>query len=59
MAEEFTLASASRPVPDMIFRTKAIVRLGRPNRMVTKGYRKGVYDRVTSGTACPPVSTVR
>ncbi len=35
---------------EMVFRTKVIVRLGTRNRMVTKGYRKGVYDRVTSGT---------
>jgi hypothetical protein len=34
----------------MVFRTRVIVRLGTQNRMVTKGYRKGVYDRVTSGT---------
>src|SRR5579863_708079 len=32
----------------MVFRTRVIVRLGTQNRMVTKGYRKGVYDRVTS-----------
>jgi hypothetical protein len=31
----------------MVFRTRVIVRLGTQNRMVTKGYRKGVYDRVT------------
>ena len=30
----------------MVFRTRVIVRLGTQNRMVTKGYRKGVYDRV-------------
>jgi hypothetical protein len=35
----------------MVFRTRVIVRLGTQNRMVTKGYRKGVYDRVTTGTA--------
>jgi len=34
-------------VSGMIFRTRVIVRLGTQNRMVTKGYRKGVYDRVT------------
>jgi hypothetical protein len=34
----------------MVFRTRVIVRLGTQNRMVTKGYRKGVYDRVTAGT---------
>ena len=27
-----------------------IVRLGGQNRMVTKGYQKGVYEWVTSGT---------
>jgi hypothetical protein len=31
----------------MVFRTRVIVRRGTQNRMVTKGYRKGVYDRVT------------
>jgi hypothetical protein len=35
----------------MVFRTRVIVRLGTQNRMVTKGYRKGVYDRVTGETA--------
>ena len=34
----------------MVFRTRVIVRRVTQNRMVTKGYRKGVYDRVTSGT---------
>src|SRR5579862_1277588 len=34
----------------MVFRTRAIVRLGRQNRMVTNGYQKGVYNRVTLGT---------
>src|ERR1700675_3101935 len=34
----------------MVFRTRVIVRRVTKNRMVTKGYRKGVYDRVTSGT---------
>ena len=29
--------------------TRAIVRLDGPNRMVTKGYRKGVYKWVTKG----------
>lgn len=28
----------------MVFRTRVIVRLGRQNRMVTKGYQKGVYE---------------
>ena len=32
--------------------SKAIVRRVTQNRMVTKGYRKGVYDRVTEET-CP------
>jgi len=35
----------------MAVRTRPIVRLGVMNRMVTKGYRKGVYERVTKGTA--------
>jgi hypothetical protein len=34
---------------EMAGRTRAIVRLGGANRMVTKGYRKGVYERVTKG----------
>src|SRR5580704_8657905 len=38
----------------MVFRTRVIVRLGTQNRMVTKGYRKGVYDRVTAGTHARP-----
>jgi hypothetical protein len=33
----------------MTGRTRAIVRLDSPNRMVTKGYQKGVYERVTKG----------
>lgn len=32
---------------EMFFRTRVIVRLGLQNRMVTKGYRKGVYEWVT------------
>ncbi len=32
------------------FRTRPIVRLDVMNRMVTKGYQKGVYERVTKGT---------
>jgi hypothetical protein len=32
-------------------RTRPIVLLDVMNRMVTKGYRKGVYERVTKGTA--------
>src|SRR6202022_898233 len=35
----------------MVFRTRPIVRRGTENRMVTKGYRKGVYERVTQGTS--------
>jgi len=31
-------------------RTRPIVRLDLTNRMVTKGYQKGVYERVTKGT---------
>ena len=34
---------------EMAGRTRAIVRLDGRNRMVTKGYRKGVYERVTKG----------
>jgi hypothetical protein len=37
---------------EMAGRTRAIVRLDKRNRVVTKGYqgyRKGVYDRVTKG----------
>jgi hypothetical protein len=30
--------------------SRVIVRLGTENRMVTNGYQKGVYDRVTRGT---------
>ena len=33
----------------MAGRTRAIVRLDGWNRMVTKGYQKGVYERVTKG----------
>ena len=33
----------------MVLRTRPIVRLDTQNRMVTKGYQKGVYDRVTEG----------
>src|SRR5262249_14376229 len=36
---------------EVVFRTRLIVRRGKQNRMVTKGYQKGVYDRVTSGDA--------
>lgn len=31
----------------VVFRTRPIVRLAIKNRMVTKGYHKGVYDWVT------------
>src|ERR1043166_7309211 len=34
----------------MVLRTRPIVRLDTQNRMVTKGYQKGVYDRVTEET---------
>ena len=34
----------------MAFRTRPIVRPDVTNRMVTNGYRKGVYERVTKGT---------
>jgi hypothetical protein len=34
----------------MDLRTRPIVRLDVMNRMVTKGYRKGVYERVTKET---------
>ena len=34
----------------MVLRTRPIVRPDSENRMVTKGYQKGVYDRVTEGT---------
>ena len=34
---------------EMAVRTRAIVRLRVENRMVTKGYQKGVYVRVTLG----------
>jgi hypothetical protein len=39
--------SGQIPIPKMAGRTRAIVRLEGWNRMVTKGYRKGVYERVT------------
>jgi hypothetical protein len=35
--------------------TMVIVRLVTRNCMVTKGYRKGVYRRVTEGTSQPEV----
>ncbi len=37
------------PVLEMAGRTRAIVRLEGWNRVVTKGYQKGVYERVTKG----------
>ncbi|PYX31065.1 MAG: hypothetical protein DMG77_07500 [Acidobacteria bacterium] len=33
----------------MAVRTRPIVRLDVTNRMVTEGYQKGVYERVTKG----------
>jgi hypothetical protein len=36
-------------LPGMAYRTRPIVRLEGDKRMVTKGYRKGVYERVTKG----------
>jgi hypothetical protein len=38
------------PVGRWTYRTRPIVRLDVMNRMVTKGYQKGVYERVTKGT---------
>src|SRR5579862_2958156 len=43
-------AAGRTPVLEMAGRTRAIVRLESGERMVTKGYRKGVYERVTMGT---------
>jgi hypothetical protein len=49
-------ASPGKPstaIPDaveMAGRTRPIVRLDMANRMVTKGYQKGVYKWVTKGT---------
>jgi hypothetical protein len=37
------------PIGDMTGWTRAIVRLEGGNRVVTKGYRKGVYEWVTKG----------
>ena len=39
----------------MVFRTRVIVRLRGQIRMVTKGYRKGVYVRVTREMSKLPV----
>src|SRR5882724_13506235 len=39
-----------RSLRGMVFRTRVIVRRVTKNRMVTKGYRKGVYDRVKTRT---------
>jgi hypothetical protein len=47
---KLTIPSASSQYREMVFQTSVIVRLGTQNRMVTKGYQKGVYDRVTGGT---------
>jgi len=38
------------PIGRWTYRTRPIVRLDVTNRMVTKGYQKGVYERVTKGT---------
>jgi len=38
----------------MAGRTKAIVRLEEWNRVVTKGYQKGVYERITLGIRVAP-----
>jgi len=38
------------PAKNMVLSDRVIVRLGCQNCMVTKGYQKGVYERVTSGT---------
>jgi len=38
------------PIGRWTYRTRPIVRLDIMNRMVTKGYQKGVYERVTKGT---------
>src|ERR1700675_4920732 len=38
------------PIGRWTYRTRPIVRLDVMNRMVTKGYQKGVYERVTKGT---------
>jgi hypothetical protein len=43
------------PVLKMAGRTRAIVRLEGWNRVVTKGYQKGVYERVTKGIKVLPV----
>jgi hypothetical protein len=48
----------------MADRTRAIVRLEVSEGMVTKGYRKGVYERVTKGitaesTAAAGIAAVR
>jgi hypothetical protein len=37
------------PVLEVACWTRAIVRLGSRNRMVTKGYQQGVYERVAKG----------
>ena len=38
------------PIGRWTYRTRPIVRLDVMNRMVTKGYQKGVYERVTKET---------
>jgi len=42
----------------MADRTRPIVRLEVMNRMVTKGYQKGVYERVTKGIEGAPAIVV-
>ena len=43
----------------MAYRTRPIVRPGVTNRMVTKGYRKGVYEWVTKGTTAGANAVLR
>src|SRR6201981_2394595 len=51
VGSERSLNGPPRPLPGgIVGPTRAIVRLVTENRMVTKGYQKGVYDRVTEGT---------
>jgi hypothetical protein len=44
---KWTIPTRPLTYREMFFRTRVIVRLGLQNRMVTKGYRKGVYEWVT------------
>src|SRR5882724_6445024 len=48
-------SSAGGHTRKMVLRTRPIVRPDTQNRMVTKGYQKGVYDRVTEGIGRPPL----